>query len=193
MKWREEVGYDSVKFWEVPQGLKDLLPEQIIGFDHANSPVVLTLFGKWDIKKVVQESGQGMALRCKWKTFESLKETMRNHRTPENIPVTQVCFINDLEGLSFRQLALPVLRAMSEYGRQFEANFPEIMKTNVVINAPWFFPMVFKCFAPFLSQKTMSKVHVFGKNREEWSTFLNEIIPHYVLPTMYGGSNDISL
>ncbi|CAG7708617.1 unnamed protein product, partial [Allacma fusca] len=34
MKWREEVGFDSVKFWEVPQGLKDLLPEQIIGFDH---------------------------------------------------------------------------------------------------------------------------------------------------------------
>ncbi|CAG7680168.1 unnamed protein product, partial [Allacma fusca] len=65
MKWREEGDIDNIKLWEAPQDLKDLLPEQVIGFDHTNSPVLLILFGKWDLKKAEQEFGQDMILRCK--------------------------------------------------------------------------------------------------------------------------------
>ncbi|CAG7830681.1 unnamed protein product, partial [Allacma fusca] len=43
-------------------------------------------------------------------------------------------FINDLDGLSILQGTIPVFRTMSEYGRQLEANFPEIVKCIVVIN-----------------------------------------------------------
>ncbi|CAG7702967.1 unnamed protein product, partial [Allacma fusca] len=57
MNWREEVNFEGIKLWDVPKEYRDLLPEKIIGFDKENSPVVLTSFGKWDLKRVVQEMG----------------------------------------------------------------------------------------------------------------------------------------
>ncbi|CAG7717693.1 unnamed protein product, partial [Allacma fusca] len=47
-----------------------------------------------------------------------------------------------------------VLRVLSKSAQIFEANFPEYVKFIVFLNAPWFFPMFYKCVKPFLSDKT---------------------------------------
>ncbi|CAG7721004.1 unnamed protein product, partial [Allacma fusca] len=85
------------------------------------------------------------------------------------------------------------LRFLTDASRIDEANFPESLKSWVVINAPWFFPIFFKCTKPFVSEITKSKIHVYGGNRKEWMQFLGSVFPHHVLPIKYGGSNSIEI
>ncbi|CAG7674402.1 unnamed protein product, partial [Allacma fusca] len=81
----------------------------------------------------------------------------------------------------------------SESVQMFEANFPEYSKLLIVINAPWFFPMFYKCIKPFVVEKTAGKIHIYGKNRKEWMEFLGSIFPVHVIPKVYGGSNGIEI
>ncbi|CAG7722009.1 unnamed protein product, partial [Allacma fusca] len=193
MKWRNEVNFDQLLLWDVPKQCQELLPEIILGFDNDNCPVILSPNGKWDIRKVLQEVGPETALLARWRNVKTIQEAMKNKLTSEGVPVTQYNVIADLEGLSMAQGTFAALRMFSESVQMFEANFPEYSKLLIVINAPWFFPMFYKCIKPFVAEKTAGKIHIYGKNRKEWMEFLVSIFPVHVIPKVYGGSNGIEI
>ncbi|CAG7732232.1 unnamed protein product [Allacma fusca] len=189
MKWREEVNFDEITSWDLPEPFQGLLPEELIGFDEDNCPILLSALGKWDLRRVAHEGSPDYLLKSQWKWLAEMQDLMRRKVTREGVPVTQVCSLNDMNGISITQASLQVLRTLSDFSRSFEANFPESLKMYVVFNAPWFFSVFFKVARPFLSEKTLKKIHVFGSNREEWMGFLKQVVPDDVLPAAYGGSN----
>ncbi|CAG7724077.1 unnamed protein product [Allacma fusca] len=193
MKWREDVGYDQLLLMELPKQCDELLPETILGFDDDNCPVIMSHVGKWDVTKILEELDPQIVLLSKLKIEKILQETMKDKLTSEGVPVTQYSGIIDLEGLSVSQGTLAVLRILSKHAENLEANFPESSKMCVVINAPWFFPMFYKCAKPFLSEKTKSNIHIYGKNQQEWMDFMKSKFPLHVIPRKYGGSNDIEI
>ncbi|CAG7721006.1 unnamed protein product [Allacma fusca] len=188
LKWRAEMDIENIGSWESPEPCQKYLPEYVVGFDDDNHPIVVTLTGKWDVKRVLAEVGLEFFMKSLVKNSESTKDHMRDKLSREGVPVTQFIHIVDLEGLSFSNATLPVFRALSEFGRIFESNYPEFLKMAVIINAPWFFPMFFKCLTPLLSRKTTDKMHIYGRNRAEWMEFVKTFCPDRILPSRYGGS-----
>ncbi|CAG7785930.1 unnamed protein product [Allacma fusca] len=190
IQWRELVQYDQISSWDLPDDLHGLLPQGFIGYDDNNFPILLALVGRWNAKKIVQGTSREDAVKPHWKSYDSMKKRMKGKFTKEGVPVTQMSAIVDLSELSLLQGTLQVFRALSDFARGFEANFPELLKTCVVINSPWFLPMFFKFIKPFLSPKTTDKIQFYGYNRDEWVEALRKIFPESSLPTIYGGTND---
>ncbi|CAG7718747.1 unnamed protein product [Allacma fusca] len=193
MKWREEIGYDQLAFWDMPKLCEDLMPETMLGFDDDNCPVLVSPSGKWDMKKTLEVVGSETALLSRWKIAKTIEEAMKGKLTSEGVPVTQYSVITDLQGLTISQGTIAVLQAVSDCAQIFEANFPESSKYLIVINAPWFFATFYKCLKPFLSEKTKAKTHIYGKCRKEWTEFLGSKFPPHVIPRLYGGSNNIEI
>ncbi|CAG7825191.1 unnamed protein product, partial [Allacma fusca] len=125
MKWRKEVNFDELLLWEVPKICEELMPEKLLGFDEDKCPVFLSLMGKWDLIKLLQEVGSKTALLARWRNVKTYQEIMRNKLTSKGVPVTQYSVITDLEGLSVAQGTFAVLRVLSKSAQIFEANFPE--------------------------------------------------------------------
>ncbi|CAG7815057.1 unnamed protein product [Allacma fusca] len=190
MEWRATIGLDQISTWELPKDLQGLLPQGFIGYDDNNCPIVLANIGKWGSKTVVANTNREDAIKPHWKMYEELKVRMRGRFTGDGTPVTQVCFIADMNGLSLLQTTPQVLRAFVDIVQAFEANYPEFLRTLFLINCPWFIPKIYSLAKPFLSAKTVDKLHFFGYNQEEWSRALRKQIPDSALPTDYGGSNN---
>ncbi|CAG7672826.1 unnamed protein product, partial [Allacma fusca] len=60
--------------------------------------------------------------------------------------------------------------------RIFEANYPETLKTCIVINAPAVFQVMYKLIKSMVSTHTISKIRVFGAKQDEWKAAILENI-----------------
>ncbi|CAG7831269.1 unnamed protein product [Allacma fusca] len=194
IQWREETMYDQIGNWEVPAELKSYIHDEFIGYDRENSPIVFSELGKWNFKKLFQESDSGVEcfFNSRWKLIVRATELMRAKRTSDGVPVTQMAIIMNFDGFSIRQTTFQVLRAQSDVARLFEANFPEILKICVIYNVPWFFPKIFSFIKPFLSQKTFGKFHIVGKMSEDTTEFMKSLFPDNITSYICGLKNSSS-
>jgi hypothetical protein len=190
MQWRIDHDYDNLGSWELAPKYDGLLPHQLIGYDDDNCPILLLLMGRWDGRKVLQDGVREDCINPQWKLYKELKERMRFKKTRDGVPVTQMSAIIDLNQLSMRQATISVCGALSEFARDFEANFPEFLKIMIIINAPWYFSMFFKVISPFCSPKTLKKIHILGTNREEWVPLIRNTFPHITWPIVYEDKNN---
>ncbi|CAG7732234.1 unnamed protein product [Allacma fusca] len=185
MQWRIDRNYDKMDSWEECPKFEGLLPQKVLGVDDDNCPILLLLMGRWNGRKVIQEGAREDCINPQWKLYKGLKERMKFKKTRDGTPVTQVSIIIDLSNLSMRQACIPVCGALSEFARDFEANFPEFLKIMIIINAPWFFSIFFKVIRPFCSPKTLEKIHILGSNREEWVPLIRNSFPNLPWPIVY--------
>ncbi len=72
--------------------------------------------------------------------------------------------------------------------RQFEANYPETLKSAYLINANKFVTIIFNIVKPLLSARTLSKVEIYDSNVPRWKSVLLNNIPPHALPVLYGGT-----
>ncbi|XP_077540759.1 SEC14-like protein 2 isoform X2 [Haemaphysalis longicornis] len=83
------------------------------------------------------------------------------------------------------QADLKVVSTLVDAVRMFEDNYPEILEELFVINAPSLFPMVWNIIKPLLTQRTIDKIHIFGK--EGWREVFAERWDLDRLPAHWGG------
>ncbi|CAG7833049.1 unnamed protein product, partial [Allacma fusca] len=72
--------------------------------------------------------------------------------------------------------------------KRFEANYPEILKASIGINAPRIFALMFGLIKPLLTPRTLEKVQIWGSNSNKWKVALLKIIPADQLLPAYGGT-----
>jgi len=70
----------------------------------------------------------------------------------------------------------------------FEQNCPETLKACFVVNANAIFSILFSIVKPFLTSRTLDKLHVYGKDKEVWKQALIEHLPADQLSESYGGT-----
>ncbi|KAH6928363.1 hypothetical protein HPB50_014953 [Hyalomma asiaticum] len=95
--------------------------------------------------------------------------------------------IMDYEGFSVRQLySWQVLNLLTDLLKMYETNFPESLEKAFVINVPSFFPILWKIMRPLLTQRTVDKVGIYGK--DGWKAAIAECMDLSKLPAHWGGT-----
>jgi len=68
-------------------------------------------------------------------------------------------------------------------------HYPERLGLLFVVNAPWFFWLLYTIVSPFLERKTKEKIRFISGSKEELRKTLSEFIPLDQLEEKYGGTN----
>lgn len=85
-----------------------------------------------------------------------------------------------------------VVEVIIATARDFEANYPETLKSGFNLNCPKVFAVLFNMIKPFLSERTLSKISIFDSNASKWEPSLKKMVDSSMLPKKYGGHRETS-
>ncbi|XP_065302712.1 SEC14-like protein 2 isoform X1 [Dermacentor albipictus] len=186
--WRKKHQVDTIlEDYKVPTLFLKYCPGGFVECGLGGQPVYITPVGSTDIKGLLEAAPRSDLLRHLIYILETQEELKRRislqnggHR------IDTMYFVADMEGFSFWQLSsIEVVSAITESVRLYEANYPEILEEAFVINAPSLFPVLWNIVKPLLSQRTISKINIFGK--DGWRDVLASRFDVERLPAHWGG------
>ncbi|KAL1425947.1 hypothetical protein MTO96_018658 [Rhipicephalus appendiculatus] len=116
--------------------------------------------------------------------MESLKHSSKREAGEE---LENQYLVIDLDKFGLRQVySWQTIKAITDMLRMMEDHFPECLEKCICINAPSFFPVLWKLVRPFMTQRTADKVNVYGK--DGWKSTLLDIMDADQLPVHWGGN-----
>lgn len=100
----------------------------------------------------------------------------------------QLVVFFDCESLNLKQFAWrPAAECVISSIKQYEANFPELLKTCYLINAPKLFSVAFNIVKKFLDENTTSKIHIYKTGADKWQQQLFSHVDPKQFPKCWGG------
>lgn len=187
LRWRQQHNVDSLLTeYQVPKVMREHFPGGILECNPKGHPVWLVNVGSVDIKGFLQVlSPADIRQHCMY--ILELQEKMKRETSRKlGQEIETQYIIVDLEGFSVRQLySWQVIELLTDLLKKYEANYPESLEKGFVINAPNFFPVLWKIVRPFLSQRTVDKVAIYAK--DGWKEDFAEIMDLDKLPAHWGG------
>ncbi len=193
LTWRKENRVDGIVDREVlPEKLKNRIPFAHLGTDpESGCPVFLFLMGRYDFRSIIEEDGAEGALRLNILFMEIVQGILKECSKKAGRPVTSFIELADLEGYSFRQIATKECRETGIQMQQiFDLNYPEVMKSVMMVNAPKIFALVYNIMKPFVSKATLEKIEIFGPDVEKWQAAVGKKFPMQLVPRHWGGTLD---
>lgn len=186
--WRKKNEVDSIlEDYRPPKVLLEYFPGGFVECSLDGRPVLIVPVGQADFKGMLEAVSRTDLLRHCIYLLESQEELKRN-LTLQNggARIETMHVVADMEGFSFWQLSsLEVVSALTDVVRMYEDNFPEILEQAYLVNAPSLFPILWNIIKPLLTQRTMGKVHIFG--RSGWQELLASRMNVERLPVHWGG------
>jgi hypothetical protein len=184
MKWRQQWEVDgALKTWQPSETLLTYYPYGSTGVDKEDSPVVIVPFGGLDIVGMLHAVGRQDFIKM---TIQVLEKYMQE---AAERGVQKVSVIFDLEAFNLRQYAWrPAGEVIISLIQMYEANYPEILKTCYIINAPRVFAIAFNVIKRFLNEYTLGKMLIFKNDSKKWKKAILETIDPSNLPQHYGGN-----
>lgn len=186
--WRKKHEVDTIlEDYQAPTVLLKYFPGGLLDCSPDRRPVLIAPAGQADFKGMLEAASRTDLLRhCIYllETQEELKRQLTLQTGGRRIETMHV--VADMDGFSFWQLSsLEVVSALTEVVQMYEANYPEILEEAFIVNAPALFPMLWNIIKPLLTQRTMSKIHIFG--RDGWQKLLRSRMNVERLPVQWGG------
>ena len=191
LKWRKDNQVDGILLREsIPSKYNNFFPCAYLGMDPVTGcPVFLFLIGRIDLRKIIEDDGIEMAVRYNILYMEAVQKILKECSKKFGRPVTSYIELVDLEGYTLRQIKTKQSRnGTTQVQQMFDDNYPEVIKSVVVINAPKVFSFLFKLIKPMVSKATLDKVEILGPNVEEWKAAVAKKFPMELLPPHWGGS-----
>ncbi|XP_050026729.1 SEC14-like protein 2 [Dermacentor andersoni] len=188
LRWRKENGVDTLLTdYKVPKVMRENFPGGILDCNPKGHPVWLINIGSVDIKGFLQVLPQADIYRHCMYLLELQEKIKKDTSRKLGREIETQYVIMDYEGFSVRQLySWQVLNLLTELLKMYETNFPESLEKAFVINVPSFFPVLWKMMRPLLTQRTVNKVGIYGK--DGWKAALAECMDLTKLPAQWGGT-----
>lgn len=185
--FRRKIGADTILTDYKPHELiEKYYPRGYLGPDKEGCPVRFMPFKYLDLRGFVYSVKKSEVLKFLTYLFEQDIKEMKEMSEKTGKNIEKHSYIIDIEGYSFRQATnKDALNMLNEVLKLYEANYPERMKTAYFINAPVYFNFVLNLSKPFLSEATLKKFRLFGKDYKK--ALLNDIDAE-ILPKFLGGS-----
>jgi len=188
MDWRRKNHVDEILSRDFGNFHQEY-PLKLSGRDREGYLVVTSPIGKWDFRAAVDARMKDEFVQFVVQWFERAIEIF-SKITTESKYYSQASIVFDFHGFAYRQLASTgVISMLIELIQTFEANYPEILRVVWVINAPAIFNILWGIIKPFLTERTTSKIRIFGNDRNKWREDILAMINEDNLPSAYGGAN----
>nr|XP_050024460.1 SEC14-like protein 2 isoform X1 [Dermacentor andersoni] len=188
LRWRQQCDVDSLLTdYQVPKVMREHFPGGILDCNPKGHPVWVINVGSVDIKGFLQVLAPSEICRHCMYLLELQEKIKREASRKLGQSIDTQYIIVDLEGFSIRQLySWQVIELLTDLLKKYEANYPESLEKGFVINAPNFFPVLWKIVRPFLTQRTVDKVAIYAK--DGWKDDLVKYVDLTKLPVQWGGS-----
>ncbi|CAH0748492.1 unnamed protein product [Diatraea saccharalis] len=121
--------------------------------------------------------------------LENYLATARKQSLVHGPAALKLTVIFDMEGFSMRQYAWkPAAEMVVTLLKIYEANYPEILKTCLIVNAPKVFALAFSVIKKFMHENTISKIKIYGTDSKKWQAQVLAMVDKDQLPVFYGGT-----
>ncbi|XP_028173650.1 SEC14-like protein 2 [Ostrinia furnacalis] len=190
MKWREKWEVDTtLHSWQPPEVLEKHFPSGSTGFDKEGSPVIIVPFVGLDVWGLLHSITRTDVIRMVLKHLENYLASARKQALAHGPAALKVTVLFDLEGFNMRQYAWkPAAEMVFTLLQIYEANYPEILKTCFIVNAPKVFALAFSVIKKFMHEYTISKIKIYGTDTKKWQAQVLSIVDKDQLPVHYGGT-----
>ncbi|XP_015191506.1 PREDICTED: SEC14-like protein 3 [Polistes dominula] len=189
LKWRKQWEVDKLVEYDEPEVMKKYGPHGICGFDKEGSPVIVVIFGEFDIYGTLHVITKKQLIKTVIKYLERYVKIADEQSKKHGFKAGQLTAIFDLEGFNLKPyLWRPATETILTCLQLYEANYPEILKVCYLINAPKVFSIGFSIAKKFLNDYTISKLHVFRPDPTKWKPAILQQISPDQLPACYGGT-----
>ena len=153
------------------------------GFDKNNRPVYIEKSGSIPVDAMMNNFTDAEMLHAHiWgMEFQARRAELKSREV--GVWVDNFCRIIDLEGMSNdHNKLLEWTKPMTFVDQNY---YPERLGVMFIINAPWFFSLIWTAISFFLDDKTRQKIHILGSDYKEK---LHQIVDPSQLPPEYGGT-----
>lgn len=79
---------------------------------------------------------------------------------------------------------------MITMNQMMDANYPELLRYAMIVNAPKIFALLFAMLKPFIPKNTLDKIEIFGPDQEKWRAVVREKFPCSQIPPYWGGTKE---
>lgn len=185
--WRKKMGADNIlSDYQPSEVLQKHFPGGYLDCSPEGPGCYLLPIGSVDIKGFLEVVTVDEVKKHLTFTFEAVVDRNRRISLQKRKVIETVFFIVDFEHFSLRQLySWQVINLLTDLIKIYEDNYPEILEKAYVINAPRFFPVLWKLLSPFLSQRTVDKIAIYGT--EQWRKNIFERLDPEGIPQHWGG------
>ncbi|XP_013146261.1 PREDICTED: SEC14-like protein 2 [Papilio polytes] len=187
--WREKWGIDTtLDTWKAPEALEKHFPSGTTGFDKEGSPVIIVPFVGLDVWGLLHSVSRTDVIRMILRHLENYLASARKQSLVHGPDALKVTVLFDLEGFNIRQYAWkPAAEMVFTLLQIYEANYPEILKTCFIVNAPKVFSLAFSVIKKFMHEYTISKIQIYGTEARRWQAAVLAAVDGAQLPAHYGG------
>jgi hypothetical protein len=187
IQWRQEKGVDNWEQDEKLNAFESEYPSLENGKDKDGRPVREAPYGKWNILTAVPKLSalNDYAVRSMERCTVKVREQQSKGKD-----VSQWTLLLNLEGFT------PVLSACvgcmplyMNYVQAYEKYYPNTIKEIILVNAPPTFNLFLTGLkATVMKPSTAELITVFGPNKSDWQTYVNERVASDQLAEWFGGS-----
>ncbi|XP_042149773.1 SEC14-like protein 2 [Ixodes scapularis] len=187
VEWRSKNGMSSIlEDYQPGELIQRYFPGGLLECHSKGHPLFLVPMGNVDIRGFLQILPAAAMLRHLAYMLECQERLKERVSLKMGRPVETTYVVLDYENFSLRQLySWEVMTMFTDMLSVYEAHYPEILEKALVINAPSFFPLVWRIVRPFLSQRTVDKVLIFAK--DGWREIMRDTFEPERLPKHWGG------
>ncbi|XP_062137538.1 SEC14-like protein 2 [Drosophila sulfurigaster albostrigata] len=188
LKTRAMWNVDNIEKWEAPQALREYLPYGLMGYDNEGSPVIVCPFANFDIWGMMHCVTRFEFQKYLVLLLERFMKNAYEQSQKHGWKARQLVVFFDCEGLNLKQYAWrPAAEVVISSVKQYEANFPELLKMCYIINAPKLFSVAFNIVKKFLDENTTSKIHIYKSGADKWKQQLFSHVDPKIIPKSWGG------
>ncbi|XP_050026706.1 SEC14-like protein 2 [Dermacentor andersoni] len=188
LEWRKENGLDDILHsYEMPELVKENFPGAFLHPGKDGRLVWICPMGL-EIHAFLQLLTPSVVRSHIVYLMEESEFIKRDSSSKTGKEIHSHYFVADMDKLRLRQVySWQVLKAAGYTLHLMEDQYPECVEKFIVINAPSFFPMLWKFLRTLMTQRTADKFEVYGKE-DGWKERLLEIVDAEILPAHWGGN-----
>ncbi|XP_050026712.1 SEC14-like protein 2 isoform X1 [Dermacentor andersoni] len=186
LKWRKENGIDDMlQSYEASEIVKENYPGGVLYPCKDGRPLWMVPAGV-DFQAFIASLTPEVVQRHCTYLMEYTEFLKRSASKEGGKEIQSQYMVIDLEKFSLRNLyCWQAVKTLTNVLQTMENHYPECLEKCIVINAPNFFPVLWKMVRPFLTQRTTDKIEVYGK--DGWKENVLNIIDAAQLPAYWGG------
>ncbi|XP_021950033.1 putative SEC14-like protein 6 [Folsomia candida] len=180
VEWRKTIGIDNYLNWVVSEAKEEDHIFKITGVNHNGGPVLWVPLGTWLARYWVERGKQEETTLYGYRILETAFREMKSRNNKKIVAILGI------ETLTYYKVShVPTLKVLYAAFQSLEQNYPEILQSLIIVNAPWMFSIAFSFIKPILSPKTLGKIQVFNSEREKWLPALRQLMPDSAIPSDY--------